>query len=177
MEGLAEVVSQLEEAQAQADASSSRAQRFDLQHQRLRTCANRLTTFAFGVSPNGYAASLSSVVTFATRLLAQPLNEDLEDQREAAAKSIQFNGYPRRTLGDTAWRLERKKAEYRNPARNIRIGSRSRGGARQRWRTPSVGWGRKRSRTSGGLTRDSARFCARCPKNGCRNFSSISCRS
>jgi hypothetical protein len=113
VEELAEVGSRLEEAQAQVDASSSRAQRLDLQNQRLRTCANRLTTLAFGVSPNGYAASLLSVVTFATRLLAQPLNEDLEDQREAAAKSIQFNDYPRRTLEDTARRLERKKAEYR----------------------------------------------------------------
>jgi prefoldin subunit 5 len=45
--------------------------------------------------------------------LAQPLNEDLKDQREAGTKSIQFNDYPRRTLEDTAWRLERKKAEYR----------------------------------------------------------------
>ena len=94
MEELAEVGSRLEEVQAQVDASSSRAQRLDLQNQRLRTCANRLTTFAFGVSQNGYAASLLSVVTFATRLLAQPLNEDLKDQREAAAKSIQFNDYP-----------------------------------------------------------------------------------
>jgi hypothetical protein len=96
------VGSRLEEAQAQADASSSRAQRLELQNQRLRTCANRLTNFAFGVSPNGYATYLSSVVTFATRLLAQPLNEDLKDQREAATKSIQFNDYPRRTLEDTA---------------------------------------------------------------------------
>ena len=37
----------------------------------------------------------------------------MEDQREAAAKSIQFRDYPRRTLEDTARRLERKKAEYR----------------------------------------------------------------
>ena len=113
MEELAEVGSRLEEAQAQVDASSSRAQRLDLQNQRLRTCANRLTTFAFGVSPNGYAASLLPVVTFTTRILAQPLNEDLKDQREAAVKSIQFNDYPRRTLEDTARWLERKKAEYR----------------------------------------------------------------
>jgi hypothetical protein len=108
VEELAEVGSRLEEAQAQVDAS-----RLDLQNQRLRTCANRLTTFAFGVSPNGYAASLLSVVTFTTRILAQPLNKDLKDQREAAAKSIQFNDYPRRTLEDTARRQERKKAEYR----------------------------------------------------------------
>lgn len=53
VEELAEVGSRLEEPQAQADTSSSRARGLDLQNQRLRTCANRLTTFAFGDSLNG----------------------------------------------------------------------------------------------------------------------------
>lgn len=53
VEELAEVGSRLEEPQAQADTSSSRARGLDLQNQRLKTCANMLTTFAFGDSLNG----------------------------------------------------------------------------------------------------------------------------